>query len=146
MQSLYPAHDVSVTFMCLQVLLEVLQCLSFSMLWSLSTSSETLTCRVSRICFLRSGVSQKCHFNPSYGLWHNGAAKKFLGLNPAVHSYRYRLQPHCDWDKRKKMDASTLSLQRPVVSKPPFCVLHWYSVFFSQLKRFDSLQHQPLWV
>lgn len=28
-----------------EVLLEVLQCLSFSMLWSLSTSSETLTCR-----------------------------------------------------------------------------------------------------
>uniref|UniRef100_A0A7N6BLD9 Cohesin subunit SA n=1 Tax=Anabas testudineus TaxID=64144 RepID=A0A7N6BLD9_ANATE len=34
-----------------QVLQEVLQCLSYSTLWSLNTSSETLTSRVSHICF-----------------------------------------------------------------------------------------------
>lgn len=43
--------SLSLVHFCLKVLLEVLQCLCYAMLWSLSTSSETLTSRVSDCAF-----------------------------------------------------------------------------------------------
>uniref|UniRef100_A0A3B3VUX7 Cohesin subunit SA n=1 Tax=Poecilia latipinna TaxID=48699 RepID=A0A3B3VUX7_9TELE len=45
-----------------QVLEEALQCMSFAMLWSLSTSSQTLTCRVSYICTMISMIN----LNPAF--------------------------------------------------------------------------------
>ncbi|KAM9343399.1 cohesin subunit SA-2 isoform 2-T3 [Pholidichthys leucotaenia] len=79
-----------------EVLLEVLQCLSFSLLWSLSTSGETLTSRdkaVAQRLRLRLFCerSHHCLFHSDPGVKHQA----FLGVCDVLTAHSYQLQV---WD------------------------------------------------